>query len=127
MREILAGGGEAMVRNAESIDGLSDDQVVKMFRTARDADYQEIAQQAKTLTARLPASEKKTQSAIAGRTEILMQIQRLKRRLGETARPASGGLGPWEGMYPEKFQPRLGRLLKKAMWMSFRRPAFSAG
>ena len=44
VREILAGGGEAMVCNAELIEGLSDEQVEKMFRTARDADYKEIMQ-----------------------------------------------------------------------------------
>src|SRR5258708_24822347 len=49
-REIAAGGGEAMVCNAELVDGLSDSQVVSMFRTARDPDYQEIAEQAKRLS-----------------------------------------------------------------------------
>ena len=85
VREILAGGGEAMVCNAELIDGLSDEQVVKMFRTARGADYKEIVQQAKKLTARPIANGKSAQTAVERRTEILKQLQRLKRRLGEIA------------------------------------------
>lgn len=83
VREILAGGGEAMVCNAELIDGLSDDQVVKMFRVARDIDYKEITEQAKKLAASPIASGKKARLTIERRSEMLKQLQRLKRRLLE--------------------------------------------
>src|SRR2546423_6921246 len=49
LREIVEGGGEAFVCEARLIDGLSDEQVRKLFDQARDADYEEIAQDVRTL------------------------------------------------------------------------------
>lgn len=83
VREILAGGGEAMVCNAELVDGLSDEQVMKMFRTARDADYKEIIQQVKTLAASPIAHGKNARPVAERRAENFKQLQRLKRRLAE--------------------------------------------
>jgi hypothetical protein len=85
VREILAGGGEAMVCTAELIDGLSDEQVVKMFRTARDADYREIIEQAKKLTATPTANRTKGRLALERRSEIVAQLQKLKRRVAEVS------------------------------------------
>src|SRR5258708_39196757 len=42
-KEITAGGGEASVCRAAFVDGLSDTQIESLFRTARDADYAEVA------------------------------------------------------------------------------------
>jgi hypothetical protein len=83
VREILAGGGEAMVCNAELVDGLSDEQVVKMFRSARGADYKEVLQEVKKLAAGPLANGKSAQPAAERRTETFKQLQRLKRRLAE--------------------------------------------
>src|SRR5215470_1687282 len=49
LREIAQGGGEAILCEARLIDGLSDDEVRGMFDRARDADYQEIAKEARAL------------------------------------------------------------------------------
>src|SRR6266481_8072002 len=50
MREIVEGGGEAFLCETRLIDGLSDDEVRKLFDDARDADYAEIVKDARTLT-----------------------------------------------------------------------------
>src|SRR3982074_1700759 len=50
LREIVEGGGEAFLCETRLIDGLSDEEVRKLFDQARDADYEEIARDARTLT-----------------------------------------------------------------------------
>ena len=47
-QEITAGGGEAAVCRAAFVDGLSDQQIETLFRTARDAEYAEVARLAET-------------------------------------------------------------------------------
>ena len=49
LREIVEGGGEAFVCEARLIDGLSDEEIRKLFDQARDADYEEIAKEARAL------------------------------------------------------------------------------
>src|SRR5882724_513252 len=49
LKEIVAGNGEAMVCEARLVDGLSDAQVRALFDAARDADYAEIAKEARDL------------------------------------------------------------------------------
>src|SRR5882757_2969321 len=49
LREIVEGGGEAFLCEARLIDGLSDDEVRKLFDQARDADYEEIAKESRSL------------------------------------------------------------------------------
>src|SRR5215203_5221762 len=43
LREIVQGGGEAMVCEARLLDGLTDQEVRALFDRARDADYDELA------------------------------------------------------------------------------------
>src|SRR5947209_14315161 len=43
LREIVEGGGEAFLCETRLIDGLTDEQVQKLFDEARDADYETIA------------------------------------------------------------------------------------
>lgn len=49
--EIRAGGGEAMVFAAEPADGLSDEGARALFAAARDADYAQLADEARALLA----------------------------------------------------------------------------
>ena len=49
-KEITAGGGEASVCRALFVDGLSDQQIEGLFRTARDAEYGEVTRAAETGT-----------------------------------------------------------------------------
>src|SRR5271166_2826114 len=53
LREIEQGGGEGMICEAHLVDGLSDQEVRGLFDAARDADYAEIAQELRTLSAEL--------------------------------------------------------------------------
>src|SRR6266567_272867 len=53
LKEIIDGGGEALVCEARLIDGLSDAQVRALFDAARDADYAEIAKEARNLAAEI--------------------------------------------------------------------------
>src|ERR1700704_4011491 len=50
LREIVQGGGEAFLCETRLIDGLTDEQVRKLFDEARDADYKLIAKDARTLS-----------------------------------------------------------------------------
>lgn len=77
MREITAGGGEAFLCDAHFLEGMRDEQVEGLFKSARAADYAQLADEACKLT-----------KAIATRTvEGGKQIQyeagltQLKRRL----------------------------------------------
>lgn len=42
-REVVAGGGDAFVVEARFVDGLTEAETEALFRTARDADYHELA------------------------------------------------------------------------------------
>jgi hypothetical protein len=52
-QEIQAAGGEAAVFRAGSIEGATDEEIVKAFREARDAEYQGIAGELDRLTRRV--------------------------------------------------------------------------
>jgi hypothetical protein len=80
LREIASGGGEAFVCEARMIDGLTDREVRAMFDRARDADYGELARQARDLAGALgeePAAER--------RVEARAQLARLRARLAQVA------------------------------------------
>jgi hypothetical protein len=53
LKEIVDGGGEAVVCEARLIDGLSDAQVRALFDAARDNDFAEIAKEARDLAGEL--------------------------------------------------------------------------
>jgi len=80
IREIVEGGGEAFVCEARLIDGLSDEEVRELFDRARDADYKEVVEAARTLAKQL--RPKATSEAIA---ELRAQVARLRKRLAEIA------------------------------------------
>src|SRR3954467_4897626 len=58
MREIVEGGGEAVVCEARLIDGISDQDVRALFERARDADYEEVAKNARALAKSLRRNAK---------------------------------------------------------------------
>src|SRR5215467_1460534 len=78
LREIQEGGGEAFVCEARLIDGLSDEEVRTLFDRARDADYAEVAKNARALTKSLRPNAKS-----AALAEFRVQIARLRKRLAE--------------------------------------------
>ena len=55
-REIAKAGGEAAICTAGFIEGLSDAQVESLFHAARDADYRQLADEAKGRSTRPPAA-----------------------------------------------------------------------
>jgi hypothetical protein len=77
-REIVEGGGEAMVCEARFVDGLSDREIRELFRQARDADYHMLADEARALATGLEALASSEQRAEAHR-----QLARLRTRLGQ--------------------------------------------
>src|SRR5262245_55146901 len=54
IREIVEGGGEATLCEAQLVQGLSDDQVVERFSDARDEDYAALASEVRKASKRLP-------------------------------------------------------------------------
>ena len=76
LREIREGDGEALVCEARLVDGLTDQQVRALFDQARDANYQEIAKEARELAkglARKPSQE--------ARSEAKARLAKLSARL----------------------------------------------
>ena len=75
-REILDGGGDATIVEASFVEGLSDEEVRTLFREAREAEYEAIAEEVRGLTRR--ASPK-------GADKIEGELTRLERRVEEIA------------------------------------------
>ena len=79
LREIVEGGGEATLCEARFVDGLSDGEVEGLFQTARSADYDEIAVEARRLAEIPPKSKIKDDRS----AQIETDLAKLKRRLAE--------------------------------------------
>jgi hypothetical protein len=78
LREIVQGGGEAIVCEARLVEGLTDQEVRALFDRARDEDYEELAKELRALAVALgddPPSER--------RAEAKAQLARLKARLAQ--------------------------------------------
>lgn len=121
-REIVEGGGEATVAEAELVDGLSDGEVEAKFRAASDQEYAEIAGEARELGASL----KRRRTRKLGddeRAALLDGVVRLERRVedvmatdffGASLRETAAGLlrelraraEPSERDEPEASEPR---------------------
>lgn len=82
MREIVAGGGEATLVEANLVQGLRDDEVEALFNRARDADYEELVEQIRGASKLLPRRGKLEEEA---RRKLGNELERLARRLEEIA------------------------------------------
>src|SRR3990170_8900648 len=49
LREIVEGGGEATLCEARLVEGLTDEQIEELFRSARSADYQQISDECRQI------------------------------------------------------------------------------
>jgi hypothetical protein len=78
LREIGQGGGGAVLCEARLIDGISDEEVRRLFDQARDADYDEITKEA--LAAAKSLRPKLKPEAI---NDLRSQIARLRKRLAD--------------------------------------------
>ena len=82
LREIVEGGGDASLVEARLVEGLNDEQVKEMFRAARDADYQAVADEARELARGLP---RKGEVPEEKRGEIEAAVARLQKRVADVA------------------------------------------
>jgi hypothetical protein len=82
LREIVKGGGDASLIEAWFIEGLSDEQVTGLFQAAREADYRELAEQARAVGAGFP---KRGAAPDNRRAELAGQVARLRQRAAELA------------------------------------------
>ena len=82
LREIVKGGGDASIVEARFIEGLSDEQLTGLFQAAREADYRELAEQARGITAAFP---KRGPVPPNRRAELAGQVARLRQRTTELA------------------------------------------
>jgi len=77
LKEIVQAGAEASICAASFVEGLTDEQVEGLFRTARDADYAEITDEAKAVLDATPPSAAMTDE---DRSELEAALTRLKKR-----------------------------------------------
>jgi hypothetical protein len=81
-REITQEGGEATLCTASFVEGLRDEQVESFFQAARDADYAEIAEEARDVAGEIP---KRMAADDERRPEWEGALARFKKRLDEIA------------------------------------------
>jgi hypothetical protein len=81
-REIQQEGGEATLCDATFVEGLGDEQVERLFQTAREADYAQIAEEARDLAAQIP---KRLTNEDDRRQEWEAALARIKKRIVEVA------------------------------------------
>jgi hypothetical protein len=82
LREVVKGGGDASILEARFVEGLSDELVIGLFQSAREADYRELAAQARETAASVP---RRGAPPLNRRAEVAGQIARLRQRLTELA------------------------------------------
>jgi hypothetical protein len=82
MREIVAGGGEATLVEANLVQGLRDDEVELLFNKARDEDYEALVEQIRKTAKLVPKRGKLKDEA---RRKVESDVERFARRLEEIA------------------------------------------
>jgi hypothetical protein len=80
LREVVESGGDASLCEARFIDGLSDDEVMQLFRSAREEDYQEISRDLERIAT---SSSKKTKTNSDSRKRLALELERIHKRLAE--------------------------------------------
>ena len=79
-REIRELGGEAVVSEAQLIDGLNDEELRGLFTAARTEDYRRLAEEAASVERRLAG-----EAANGELSDIAGHVARLRRQVGEVA------------------------------------------
>jgi len=80
LKEIVEGGGDASLAKVQFIEGLTDDQVVFLFREARKADYEKIIEEINAVKNELDDDDK---AANETTTRTRNQMGKLQKRLDE--------------------------------------------
>jgi hypothetical protein len=83
LQEIVKGGGDASLCEANFVDGLTDEEIEVLFHTARKTDYDEIAAEAHQLERALPRRGQEIKEPV--RVQIESNLARLSKRLGEVS------------------------------------------
>ncbi|WP_236019899.1 chromate resistance protein ChrB domain-containing protein [Sabulicella rubraurantiaca] len=76
-KEIAEAGGEPLVCEARLVDGMTDAEVRALFDRARDADYETLAEEARTLAADLDEADR---SGAGATSELRTRLTRLRSR-----------------------------------------------
>jgi hypothetical protein len=79
LREVVESGGDASLCEARFVDGLSDDEVMQLFRSARDNDYQEISRELERIATTLSKKAKKDTE----RKRLALELERTHKRMAE--------------------------------------------
>ena len=82
VREITEGGGDGAVCEAHFVEGLSDVEVTELFRSARESDYAQLAEDARSV---LGGARAPTALSNEKRADLAAQVKRLKRQFGQIA------------------------------------------
>jgi len=82
LREVVQAGGDASLCEARFIEGISDDEVEELFRSARDVDYQSISKNAQRIAATLSAKRKIDDER---KKKLALEVDRLHKRVAEIA------------------------------------------
>ena len=80
LKEIIEGGGEASLCEARFLEGLTDEQIVAIFKAARQADFEKIIQEAGAMQKEIDAKPAYTGEAAA---RFKSQLARLQGRLDQ--------------------------------------------
>jgi hypothetical protein len=82
LKEIVDGGGDGSISEARFVEGLTDEQIINLFRNARKCDYEKVLRDANLLLVDWSNKESDPQSPA---TRGPAQLSRLQRRLEEIA------------------------------------------
>lgn len=82
LREIVEGGGEALICEARLVEGLTDQEVRTLFDAARDADYDALIKEIRPLADQLMAGVTLATDELA---TAVGQAKRWRKRLGQIA------------------------------------------
>jgi hypothetical protein len=83
LREVVESGGDASLCEARFVDGLSDDEVMQLFRSAREEDYQEISRDLERIATSFSKKTKKTKNNNESRKRLVLELERIHKRMAE--------------------------------------------
>jgi len=80
LREVIESGGDASLCEARFVDGLTDNEVEELFRSARQPEYREISREAERLRTSL---SKKSKASGASTKQLAVELEKLHKRVAE--------------------------------------------
>ena len=80
LREVIESGGDASLCEARFVDGLTDNEVEELFRSAREPEYREISREAERLRTSLA---KKSKASGASTKQLAVELEKLHKRVAE--------------------------------------------